>query len=99
MATSESPVSEVDQVVRVSRVIERPPAQRNFPGTITNVAAWLRGPARRIPEALELLDELCWRIVGAGIPLARMTFHLPTLHPQYYSTGCRWSRNTGQTEE
>src|SRR5256885_15486928 len=28
-----------------------------------------------------------------------MTFHLPTLHPQYYSRGCRWSRLTGRTEE
>jgi adenylate cyclase len=89
----------VEQVVRVARVIERPLTQRDFSGTFADVTDWLAGQARRISEASELLDELCWRLVGAGVPLARMTFHLPTLHPQYYSTGCRWSRASGQTEE
>ncbi len=57
------------------------------------------GPARRLPGAVDLLDELCWRLVSTGVPLARMTFHLPTLHPQYYGTGSRWSRASGRTEE
>jgi len=87
--------------LRLGRVVERAPDKRRFDGctNIADVAAWLMSSARRIPDALELLDELCWRLVAIGIPLARMTFHLPTLHPQYYGTGCRWTRATGITEE
>ncbi|MBV8537606.1 MAG: adenylate/guanylate cyclase domain-containing protein [Alphaproteobacteria bacterium] len=87
--------------LRLGRVVERPVEQRRFDGctTIGDVAAWLTSSARRIPDALALLDELCWRLVAIGIPLARMTFHLPTLHPQYYGTGARWTRASGTTEE
>jgi adenylate cyclase len=87
--------------LRLGRAVERPLDNRRFDGctSIADVAAWLTSSARRIPDALELLDELCWRLVAIGIPLARMTFHLPTLHPQYYGTGCRWTRATGITEE
>lgn len=87
--------------LRVGRVIERPHDQRRFDdcNRIQDVAAWLVTAARRIPDALALLDELCWRLVAAGVPVARMTFHLPTLHPQYYGMGCRWHFATGRTEE
>src|SRR5258708_3809092 len=82
-------------------VFERPVSARTFENSarIGDVVAWVVGAARRIGTSLELLDELCWRLIAAGVPLARMTFHLPTLHPQYYGIGCRWSRATGQTEE
>jgi adenylate cyclase len=100
MATVETNLTSTpEQVVRIGRVIERPPERRRFSGTINDIAAWLAGPARRISEAVELVDEFCWRLVGADVPIVRMTFHLPTLHPQYYSTGCRWTLATGQTEE
>jgi adenylate cyclase len=87
--------------VRLGRTIERPPESRRFDDctSLADVMRWLLGPARRIRGSLELLDELCWRLLAAGVPLARMTFHLPTLHPQYYGTGCRWHRTTGLTEE
>ncbi|HEX9461064.1 MAG TPA: adenylate/guanylate cyclase domain-containing protein [Alphaproteobacteria bacterium] len=86
---------------RTGRVFERPVSARTFENSarIADVVAWVVGDARRIGTSLELLDELCWRLIAAGVPLARMTFHLPTLHPQYYGIGCRWSRATGQTEE
>lgn len=87
--------------MRLGRIFERPLEQRRFPDctSIKDVAAWLATSARRIPDALELLDELCWRLVAIDVPVVRMTFHLPTLHPQYYGTGCRWSLATGVTEE
>lgn len=86
---------------RLGRMFERAVEQRRFDAckSITDVAAWLMTSARKISDALELLDELCWRLVAAGVPVARMTFHLPTLHPQYYGTGCRWTLATGRTEE
>lgn len=86
---------------RVGRIFERPAEQRQFADckSIQDVATWLLTAARHVSDALELLDELCWRLVAAGVPLARMTFHLPTLHPQYYGTGCRWQLAAGVTEE
>ena len=94
-------VSAFVSATRVGRVFERPASQRAFANctSIADVAAWLVGPARRIATSLELLDELGWRLVSAGAPLARITFHLPTLHPQYYGIGGRWSRIQGRTEE
>lgn len=85
----------------IGRIFSRPIEQRRFAdcASITDVATWLMTSAKRSPDALELLDELCWRLRAAGVPVARMTFHLPTLHPQYYGTGCRWTLATGLTEE
>src|SRR5215470_12957216 len=51
----------------------------------------LRGPA--------LFDELCWRMIGQGIPLWRATFSTPTLHPQFLGYNYRWWRDRGITEE
>lgn len=86
-------------LVRVGRMIERAPDQRPTGGTLDDVRAWLLGPARRISETLELVDELCWRLVAAGMPLARVIVSLPTLHPQYLNTGYRWSRSLGRCDE
>jgi adenylate cyclase len=87
--------------MRVGRSFERRRDAQTFTHStrIADVAAWLIGEARRIETSVELLDELAWRLVAAGVPLARMTFHLPTLHPQYSGIGCRWTRASGRTEE
>lgn len=86
-------------LVRGGRSIERPPEQRPQGGTLDDVRAWLLGAARRIPETLELVDELCWRLVAAGLPLARVIVSLPTLHPQFLNTGYRWSLALGRCDE
>lgn len=85
--------------MRTGRAIARAPEQRPRGGTLDEVRAWLLGPARRIPETLELVDELCWRLLAAGMPLARVIVSLPTLHPQYLNTGYRWSRHLGRCDE
>jgi adenylate cyclase len=33
------------------------------------------------------------------VPLTRVALSLPTLHPQYFGTGCRWLRESGQCVE
>lgn len=86
-------------LLRVGMVFERPESQRPQDGTPDDVRAWLLGAARRIEDTVELVDELCWRLVAAGIPLTRVTISLPTLHPQFLNTGYRWSRTTGRCEE
>ena len=67
--------------------------------TIEDVTRWLLGPARALRHSSELLHELSARLVAAGLPLARTTFHIGTLHPQFLGLFCRWQRSTGHTEE
>jgi adenylate cyclase len=67
--------------------------------SLDDVARWLLGPGRTIRQTSDLLHELSWRLCAAGIPLARTTFHISTLHPQFLGLFCRWYRATGQTEE
>lgn len=63
------------------------------------VADWLLGEGRRQASTSALFDELCWRLVGAGVPLWRATISLATLHPEALSYGHRWWRERGETEE
>lgn len=88
-----------NDLLRVSKVFERPESQRARGGTPDDVRAWLLGPARRIEETIELVDELSWRVVAAGIRLARVVISLPTLHPQFLNNGYRWFRTLGRCEE
>ncbi len=43
---------------------------------------WILGRATQIRRDVEFLGELCWRLVGDGLPLWRATLHFGTLHPQ-----------------
>mgnify|MGYP003347059356 FL=1 len=88
-----------NDLLRTSRVFERPESRRPQGGTPDDIRTWLQGPARRIEDTLELVDELSWRLVGAGIRLSRVVISLPTLHPQYLNTGYRWFRVQGFCEE
>jgi adenylate cyclase len=85
--------------IQTGRVVARPESERAFAGTFDDITTWLVGPARRITNAVDLLDELAWRLVGVGIPLVRTTFNMQTLHPQFRAVGARWNRASGRCEE
>lgn len=67
--------------------------------TVADLARWLLGPGRTIRQTSDLLHDLSWRLTATGIPLARTTFHIGTLHPQFLGLFCRWYRSTGRTDE
>jgi adenylate cyclase len=77
--------------------VERPPAERPKHDTIDAIIDWLGGPAGQIPSLIEEFDEFAWRMLAAGFPLLRTTFHLRTLHPQYLGATFVWWRTTGRT--
>jgi adenylate cyclase len=79
----------------LNRLVEKP--KSDF--SVEEVARWLLGPGRTIRQTSDLLHDLSWRLTAAGIALARTTFHIGTLHPQFLGLFCRWYRSTGQTEE
>jgi adenylate cyclase len=81
------------------RSVDRRPEKYDVAPTVDEVARWLLGPGRSIRQSSDLLHELSWRLCAAGISLARTTFHIGTLHPQFLGLFCRWRRATGQTEE
>jgi adenylate cyclase len=60
---------------------------------------WILGRATQIRRDVEFLGELCWRLVGDGLPLWRATLHFGTLHPQISGLAVRWWRDRGITEE
>ena len=64
-----------------------------------DVARWILGAADRGESDVKFLDELCWRLVGQGVPLARATLHFGTLHPLISGLAVRWSRPRALTEE
>jgi adenylate cyclase len=64
-----------------------------------SIAEWILTDGPGIDSEVELFDELCWRIVGDGVPLWRATLHQGTLHPQIRGVGLRWWRDRRVVEE
>ena len=63
------------------------------------VARWILVEGPQIDSAVELFDELCWRLLGEGVPLWRATLHAGTLHPQIRGLGLRWWRDRKLIEQ
>jgi adenylate cyclase len=78
-------------------VVQRPPEERPTHDSIQAIGEWLVGPARHIPSGVSTFDELAWRLMAAGLPLLRASFHARILHPQFLGTYLVWWRTTGQT--
>jgi adenylate cyclase len=57
------------------------------------VGRWILREGPHIDNGVELFDELCWRLVGDGVPLWRATLNIGTLHPQIRGIGARWLRD------
>ena len=54
------------------------------------IGHWLLTEGPQIGSEVELFDELCWRLVGDGVPLWRATLYMGTLHPLIRGIGVRW---------
>ena len=63
-----------------------------------DLVGWILGPGRRLARGAEFFDALCWRLVGAGLPLWRAALGLGTLHPQIRGLGYRWWRERRRTQ-
>ncbi|MGI9499546.1 MAG: adenylate/guanylate cyclase domain-containing protein [Geminicoccaceae bacterium] len=57
------------------------------------VIDWLLGSeARSLPSGPTVMKELCLRLNAEGLPLARVSIHVRTLHPQIFGIGFYWFR-------
>jgi adenylate cyclase len=71
---------------------------RGVPIIERDLTRWLLAEGRVIDGDAFLFDELCWRLVGAGVKLSRATLHIGTLHPQFIGFGVRWRREPNRVE-
>jgi adenylate cyclase len=60
---------------------------------------WILGEGPHIESDVELFDELCWRLLGDGVPLWRATLYMGTLHPLIRGVGVRWLRDLKVIED
>jgi len=63
------------------------------------VRDWLLREGPGFGSITELAAALCGRLVADGLPLARVTMHIGTLHPLYLGTGVRWYRTHDTIDE
>ena len=63
-----------------------------------DLMGWLLGKGRRLAKDAEFFDALCWRLLGAGLPLWRASLSIGTLHPQIIGLNFRWWRDRRITE-
>jgi adenylate cyclase len=63
------------------------------------VSRWILAEGPSIDSDVELFDELCWRLLGDGVPLRRATLYAGTLHPLIRGIGARWLRDQNVIED
>jgi adenylate cyclase len=73
-----------------------PQAGGSWPEARSPILDWLIGEARLLPNGRSLLLALCERLVTAGLPLARASFHVRILHPQLFGMGYYWQRGSDE---
>jgi adenylate cyclase len=57
---------------------------------INEIADWLIDGARSAPQPIQVLEQLCERLVACGIPLWRVAVFVRTLHPQVMGRRLVW---------
>lgn len=87
------------ELAKVVAQYHRPESARPTGGTIPEVAVWLGRAVRQAVRAVELFDELAWRIAATGLPLVRFSVHVGTLHPVFLGLALRWHRRSEMTEQ
>src|SRR5215472_15693075 len=76
---------------QLTRVVRRIESTRE-PVSDPPFLDWLLGDSRRIARDADFFDEMCWRLVGAGLPLSRVNIAMRTLPPEILGFAFRWYR-------
>jgi adenylate cyclase len=64
-------------------------------GGTRGIAGWLLGEAWKAKTPDALMEGFCRCLKDEGVPLARMTVIIPTLHPQIFATVFVWREDGG----
>ena len=68
------------------------PAASALAGRKTELLRWLSEKGRFAPDIGRLLEALCENLTELGIPIARATTHVRTLHPEFRGVTRIWRR-------
>src|SRR5260221_14374983 len=68
-----------------------------MPVVESDLVAWLLGEGRRVARDVEFFDALCWRLVGAGVPVLCITLSVFTMLPPLVGFNFPWVRNSPVT--
>jgi len=71
----------------VSNALDPPPVGRK-----TELLRWLTEEGRFAPDIGRLLEVLCEKLTALGVPVARATAHVRTLHPEFRGATRIWRR-------
>lgn len=85
--------------VSLHRRADSGPAVAAGTASVADVESWLLTDALGEEDVLPFFEQLCWRLVAAGLPLDRASLHVGTLHPQLYGFGWNWNRVDGLCDE
>lgn len=85
--------------VSLHRRADGGPAVAAGTASVDDVEGWLLTDALREEDVLLFFEQLCWRLVAAGLPLDRASLHVGTLHPQLFGFGWNWNRVDGLCDE
>src|SRR5262249_54164500 len=61
-------------------------------GRKTELFGWLTEEGRFAPDIGRLLEVLCEKLTELGVPIARATAHVRTLHPEFRGATRIWRR-------
>jgi adenylate cyclase len=86
-----------DRLVAVMTIWEMSAELTNDPasppsGRKTELLRWLSEEGRFAPDIGRLLEALCEKLTALGIPIARATTHVRTLHPEFRGVTRIWRR-------
>src|SRR5882672_12646598 len=76
----------------LEREVALMPKLRRIVKDISGIVVWLDDGARSAPGPQELMEELCSRLAGAGIPLERAAIFVTVLHPDIAGRSYVWRR-------
>lgn len=85
--------------VSLHRRADSGPAVAAGTASVADVESWLLTDALGEEDVLPFFEQLCWRLVAAGLPVDRASLHVGTLHPQLYGFGWNWNRIDGLCDE
>ena len=76
----------------------RRPDSGHWPARRSAALDWLIGETAGQPFLDNLFAELCQRLRADGLPLARATMHLRTLHPQFQGARVLWRTDMAEAQ-
>jgi adenylate cyclase len=85
--------------VMLVRRSARGPAAAPAVTSLSEIESWLLHDATGERDMLLFVESFIWRLIAAGLPIARLSLHIGTLHPQLIGFAWNWTSADGLCDE